>query len=227
MNRSKLNLALRTLKVGCVPWSAIVAATVEGRLPAMSLKPKGKLGERLGVLRPEVLLNIVKGATTGSPMDQWVGNFGAAEILGTNEVAVWRLTQAGMLKRHAKAPAYSPFKRSEVRKLARQVIFTPEIIQLGGFVTYRSASTWCSECNIVPIMELKKGGWKLYPRAQVERALKKRPKDSAKPLRIGNAYPKEIKQKLLARVRSGTSVYRAATACNVNYTMAKTWVRTR
>jgi hypothetical protein len=114
---------------------------------------------------------------------EWVGNAVAAEILGTNESAVWRLMQVGKLKRHERVPIYAPFRRSEVERLAREVIFIPEIVQIGRFGTYRRASTWLRQQDLAALLELKKGGWKLYRRSPVERALKKRAEAPPRPPR--------------------------------------------
>jgi hypothetical protein len=223
-----LSVALRALGVRCPPWAAIVAAIVDGRLPVITIKPGGKLGERFAIVEIEELANVLKQLTLASRevSSQWIGNNVAAQLLGTNGPAVWRLSQLGILKRYARAPAYMPFRRSEVESLARRVIFTPEIVRRGEFVTYRSASTWCREQHIEPLMELKTASWKLYPRPKVERALNRRQHHQPpKPIRIGGAYPKEIKVQLLDRVKEGVSVRQAAVACNVSYVTAKTWVR--
>jgi molybdenum-dependent DNA-binding transcriptional regulator ModE len=46
-----------------------------------------------------------------------------------------------------------------------------------------------------------------------------------RPISIGNAYPKEIKSRLLALVEDGSSVHQASKTCDVEYTTAKAWVR--
>lgn len=97
-------------------------------------KPGGKLGERFAIAEIEDLASVLKQLTLASieVSSQWIGNNVAAQLLGTNESAVWRLSQLGILKRHARAPVFMPFRRSEVESLARRVIFTAEITRRGG-----------------------------------------------------------------------------------------------
>jgi hypothetical protein len=172
----RLRLALRTLNVRHVPWGAIVAGIVDGRLEVFSLKSDGPLAERLAVDDLKALSGLVESDALGSPAigSEWVGNARAAEILGTNEQVVWRLMRIGKLKRHAVAPIYAPFARSEVVRLARDIIFIPEVTLVGKFGTYRSASSWLRQQNLTELLELKKGGWKIYSRSPVERALRHR-----------------------------------------------------
>lgn len=47
----------------------------------------------------------------------------------------------------------------------------------------------------------------------------------AKPIIIGNAYPKEIKRALLDMVAKGASAHVASKVLSVTYTTAKAWVR--
>jgi hypothetical protein len=173
---ARLKVALRSLKVSHVPWVAILVAVLEGRLAASSLKLSGSLGDRLVIDDLKALAEIVrKGAVPEpAPASEWVGTDTAAEILGTNEVAIYRLSKIGKLKRHDPSPMYCPFKRTEIERLAREVIFVPEIVQAGQFGTYREASSWLRTHNLDSLLELKQGSWKLYARAPVELALKKR-----------------------------------------------------
>jgi hypothetical protein len=172
----RLKVALRTLKVSHVPWVAILAAVLDGRLEASSPKTSGSLGDRLAINDLKALAEIVgKGAVPEpAPASEWVGTATAAEILGANEVAVYRLSKVGRLKRHDQSPMYCPFNRTEVERLAREVIFVPEIVQAGHFGTYRKASSWLRAHNLDALLELKQGSWKLYARSPVERALKQR-----------------------------------------------------
>jgi hypothetical protein len=101
--------------------------------------------------------------------------------------------------------------------LARDVILTPEILQVGNFPSYRQASSWLRDQKIAALFELKEGGWKLYLRVVVERALEKR----AKSLPFGS--PSEIKRSLLDLVASGTSVHQASIAHGIPYATAKRW----
>ncbi|ABE40884.1 conserved hypothetical protein [Rhodopseudomonas palustris BisB5] len=189
----RLRVALRTLKVTHVPWAAIVAAIVERRLSVIALKAKGPLGDRLAVQDPADLARILDQETEAVERSEWLGNAVVAEILGTNEAAVWRLMQTGMLKQHACAPRYQPFKRSEVDKLARDVVFTPEIVARGSFNTYRAVASWLREREIEPVKELKKAGWRLYSRPQVEQALKERRRTLlARPRRLPPPRPKGV-----------------------------------
>jgi hypothetical protein len=82
--------------------------------------------------------------------------------------------KVGALKKHGEGPLYSHFKREEVERLRDRMIFTSEIRSAGCFKTYREASTWLSQNGILPHFELKRGGWKVYWRAEVEAKLKTR-----------------------------------------------------
>jgi hypothetical protein len=96
---------------------------------------------------------------------------------------VWRLAKVGKLKQYDNAPANTPFKRTEVERLAKETIFTPEIVRIGRFRTYREASKWLGKQGLNPVLELKKAGWKLYARANVEKALNARVQHLTKPER--------------------------------------------
>ncbi len=117
----------------------------------------GNLGERVGVLHLKQLANLLKRETSAHkrwsppppppppPPPQWVNVTGAAEILRTSEQVVGRIIKAGLLARHSDISDNNCLLRAEVRQLARHVILTPEITQMGGFVTYRAASAWCTK----------------------------------------------------------------------------------
>jgi hypothetical protein len=169
----RLQVALRTLECRHVPWSDLVAAVADGRLKVFSLKAAGSLGERLAVADLDALAGIIQSGSAARPRSAsgWVGNATVAEMLGTNEAAVWRLLRLNRLKHHEEAPPYTPFRRAEVERLARDVIFVPEVVRLGAFSTYRQASAWLTSENVAPIVELKEGGWKMYARGPVERLL--------------------------------------------------------
>jgi hypothetical protein len=201
----RLRVALRALKVVDVPWAAILAAIVDGRLEVFSLKPKGPLGDRLATVDLKALADLIDQEAKSSPTlsPEWVGNAAAAEILGTNESAVWRLMQIGKLKRNQLAPVYAPFRRLDVERLAREIIFIPEIVQIGRFGTYRSASTWLTQQDLAALLELKRGGWKFYQRASVERALAQRVVriDSRRPRPKGLLHGPESPEGKLASAR--------------------------
>jgi hypothetical protein len=222
----RLRVALRALNVRSVPWPGIVQAIADGRLEVFSLKPRGLLGERLAIGDAKVLGAIFDKELARKQIlsPKWVGNAAVAEILGVNEVVVWRLTKAGKLKRHTQAPLYSPFKRCEVDRLAHEAIFTPEIVRTGSFQTYREASTWLKNEGIAARLELKNAGWKLYSRVEVEMALKRRAKAlPPKPRRTVPARPKGLlhgpespEEKLaVARESLGRSRVGFATAASI------------
>jgi hypothetical protein len=183
----RMRVALRSLGVRSVPWAIIVAAIADGRLTVTTMKPSAiSLGERLAIRDVGSLRKLVEAHVAEVPASaEWVGKFEAAEVLGTNDVAVWRLTKVGKLKQFDDAPANTPFNRAEVEKLAKETIFTPEIVRVGRFQTYREASKWLEKQGLNPVLELKKAGWKLYARANVEKALNARLQDWPKPEGIG------------------------------------------
>ncbi|MGX1235619.1 hypothetical protein AB7M71_008711 [Bradyrhizobium japonicum] len=186
-NAVRMRVALRSLGVRSVPWAIIVAAIADGRLAVTTVKPSAKLLDaRLAIRDVESLRSVIEAHPTEAPASaKWIGKFEAAELLGTNEVAVWRLAKVGKLKQYEDAPVNSPFKRAEIEELAKVTIFTPEIVRVGRFRTYREASTWLAQQGLDPVLELKKAGWKLYVRADVEKALDTRvrqlPKFKRKP----------------------------------------------
>ena len=179
----RMRVALRSLGARSVPWAMLVAAIVDGRLTVTTMKPSASsLGERLAVRDVGLLQKLVKAHLTEGPVSaEWVSKFEAAELLGTNDVAVWRLAKVGKLKQYDLAPANSPFKRIEVEKLAKETIFTPEIVRIGRFRTYREASKWLGKHGLNPVLQLKQAGWKVYARENVERALKAKVQDMPKP----------------------------------------------
>jgi hypothetical protein len=181
----RMRVALRSLGVRSVPWAIIVAAIADGRLTVTTMKPSAiSLGERLAIRDVSSLRQLIEAHVAEAPSSaKWVGKFEAAELLGTNDVAVWRLAKVGKLKQYPDAPANSPFKRAEVERLAKKTIFTPEIVRVGRFRTYREASTWLAKQGVSPVLELKKAGWKVYDRANVERALNTRVQQLPKPER--------------------------------------------
>lgn len=190
-NPVRLRVALRALKCRHVPWSELVVAIADGRLKVFSLKTSGSLGERLAVEDLDALAEVIRSGPTfrQRSASEWVGNSTVAEILGTNEAAVWRLLRLNHLKHHEGAPPYLPFRRAEVERLAKDVIFAPEIVRVGAFRTYREASAWLTSKNLAPIVELKEGGWKMFARGAVERLLKERGKP-APPTRASNLRPR-------------------------------------
>jgi hypothetical protein len=181
----RMRVALRALGARSVPWATIVAAIADGRLTVTAVKPFAvSLGERLGIRDVGSLRKLIEGHVAEAPASaEWVGKFEAAEMLGTNEVAVWRLAKVGKLKQYDGAPANAPYKRAEVEKLAKETIFTPEVVRIGRFQTYREAATWLGKQGLAPLLELKKAGWKLYGRANVEKALNARAQHFPKPER--------------------------------------------
>lgn len=181
----RLRVALRSVGARSVPWAVIVAAIADGRLAVTTVKPSAiSLGERLAIRDLSSLRQLIEERMAeATPSLQWVGKFEAAELLGTNDVAVWRLAKVGKLKQHADAPVNSPFKRAEIERLAKETIFTPEIVRIGRFRTYREASTWLANQGLNPVLELKKAGWKGYFRAKVEMALSARIEQLPKPER--------------------------------------------
>jgi hypothetical protein len=181
----RMRVALRSVGARSVPWAIIVAAIADGRLAVTTVKPSAVLlGERLAIRDVGSLRELIEAQAAEIPASaKWVGKFEAAELLGTNDVAVWRLAKVGKLEQHDDAPANLPFKRAEVQKLAEQTIFTPEIVRIGRFRTYREASTWLGKQGLNPVLELKKAGWKMYARANIEKALNVRVQHLPKPER--------------------------------------------
>jgi hypothetical protein len=188
----RLRVALRACNVRSVPWAGLVRAILEGRLEVFAIesdKSRRSLADRLAVRDAADLSSLVTKEVSGksSPAFEWIGNDTACEILGVNSTVVWKLTKVGALKKHAEAPLYSHFDRSEVERFSRQMIFTAEIVREGRFQTYREASAWLRQGGIVPRFELKSGGWKVYSRAEVETQLKRReneiPSKPARPSR--------------------------------------------
>jgi hypothetical protein len=172
----RLRVALRSLGIRDVPWATIISAIVDGLLTVTALKPYGSLGERLAIANVQALAELVtcRADRSTAASSRWFGKVEVAEMLGINEVAVWGLAKVGKLKQHDDAPMHAPFLRADVQRLAKKAIFTPEIVRIGFFQTYREASRWLKEQGIAPVLELKKAGWKLYSRADVEGALDKR-----------------------------------------------------
>jgi hypothetical protein len=172
----RLRVALRACNARTVPWPGIVQAILDGRLEVFDIKSdtsRRGLADRLAVRDKESLSSVIAQelATKSSELSEWIGNAAASEILGVNETVVWRLVKVGALERHGDAPLYSHFKRGEVERLRDRMIFTSEIRLTGAFKTYREASAWLRELGIPPCFELKRGGWKVYARAEVEAKL--------------------------------------------------------
>jgi transposase-like protein len=175
----RLRVALRACNVRSVPWAGLVQAILEGRLEVFAIKSdksRRSLADRLAVRDAADLSSLVAKEVSGkpSPAVEWIGNATASEILGVNGTVVWKLTKVGALKKHDEAPLYLHFKRSEVERFNGQMIFTAEIVRAGRFQTYRKASAWLRQRDIVARFELKSGGWKVYSRAEVEVELKRR-----------------------------------------------------
>lgn len=181
----RLRVALRSVGARSVPWAVIVTAIADGRLAVTTVKPAAVLlGERLAIPDVGALRRLIEAQAAEAPASaKWVDKYEAAELLGTNEVAVWRLAKVGKLKPYDDAPANSPFKRGDIERLAKETIFTPEIVRVGRFRTYREASTWLAKQGLDPVLELKKAGWKLYVRANVQKALDARVRQLPKPER--------------------------------------------
>ncbi|WP_342738805.1 hypothetical protein [Bradyrhizobium sp. B117] len=175
----RLRVAVCACEVRAVPWAGIVQSILDGNLEVFRIKAaksRKSLGDRLAVRDASALASLVQRLTSAEPdtKPEWIGNAAASELLGINEVAVWRLAKAGALKKYEDAAQHSHFKRREVELLSVQMIFIPEVARTGNFSTYREASAWLKQHGITPRLELKHGGWKVYARAEVERALQRR-----------------------------------------------------
>ena len=175
----RLRVALRACNVRSVPWPGIVQAILDGRLEVFGIrsdKSRRALADRLAVRNAGELSALIRQelARGQTQTEDWIGNATAAEILGVNEVVVWKLVKVDALCKHAEGPRYSPFKRDAVERLSREMIFTPEIVRDGRFSTYRQASAWLRQQGIAPRFELKTGGWKVYARTEVETKLARR-----------------------------------------------------
>jgi transposase len=176
---TRLSVALRACGIGAVPWPGIVEAILDGRLEVFDIesdKSRRGLGNLLAVRDKERFSSLVRDELNRNQGDvwTWIGNAAASEILGVNETVVWSLVKAGGLQKHDEGPLYSPFRREEVESVKTRLIFTSEITSAGQFKTYREASAWLREHTILPHFELKRGGWKVYLRTDVEAKLSAR-----------------------------------------------------
>lgn len=237
----RLRVAIRASGVQNVPWAGIVQSILDGSLKVYRIKAdksRKALGDRLAVHDAQAFTDLMKRLSSARNVfkPEWIGNAAVSQLLGVNENAVWRLAKEKALKKHDGAPLYSPFKRSEVERLSRELVFAPEVARLGKFKTFREASAWLKEHGIAPQTELKQGGWKGYPRAAVEDALTLRRKEPAgkpaskirsvvRPEFVRGPHPLWIKRKLLNLVGRGHSVHQASITCEMSYATAKRWVR--
>jgi hypothetical protein len=190
----RLSVALRGCNVRSVPWPEIVQAILDGRLEVFDIKSdrsRRSLADRLAVSDKDTLSSVIAQGIASKRMEvsDWIGNAAASEILTVNETMVWRLVKVGALKKHDEAPLYSHFKRSEVEHLHSRMIFTAEIVARGHFKTYREASAWLRQQGVQPRFELKRGGWKVYSRPEVETVLKARI-EALPPKRTSASRPK-------------------------------------
>ncbi|MGY4330234.1 transposase [Bradyrhizobium sp. LB7.2] len=174
----RLRVALRACENRAVPWPGLLEAILDGRLEVFEIesdRSRRGLGDRLAVRGKESLSSLVQELNRNrGEVSAWIGNAAASEILGVNETVVWSLVKAGGLQKHDEAPLYLPFKRDEVESVKTRLIFTSEITSAGRFNTYRKASAWLREQSILPRFELKRGGWKVYVRTEVEAKLRAR-----------------------------------------------------
>ncbi|MHC2695940.1 hypothetical protein [Bradyrhizobium liaoningense] len=111
----RLRVAVRACNDGVVPWARIVQSILEGELEVFRIKAdrsRKALGDRLAVRDASALSSLIQRLSSAGSDTQpeWIGNAAASEMLGVNEVAVWRLAKAGALKKHDDAPAVSPFQ---------------------------------------------------------------------------------------------------------------------
>jgi hypothetical protein len=201
----RLGIALRSCNVCPVPWPEIVQAILDGRLAVFVLNSdcSGRsLADRLAVNDKDALSSVITQglARKRSEASEWIGNAAASEILGVNETMVWALVKVGALEKHDDGPLYSHFRRSEVERLHSRMIFTAEIVAKGNFRTYRDASTWLRKQGVRPRFELKKGGWKVYSRSEVESLLEASPPERTPARRPER--PEPVNSKLAAKLEA-------------------------
>jgi molybdenum-dependent DNA-binding transcriptional regulator ModE len=137
--------------------------------------------------------------------------------MGVNEQFIGLLAKVGVLEKHREAPLYLPFNRNEVERLNAHMIVTAEIVRNGRFSTYRKASAWLRQQGVAPRFELKKGGWKVYARAEVEAKLARRidampPKPAPPPMPTGPRYAPDSTLGKLAAARESSDASRIGLA---------------
>jgi hypothetical protein len=202
----RLSVALRSCNVRSVPWPEIVQAILDGRLAVFDIKSdrsRRSLADRLAVNDKDALSSVIAQglARKRAEASDWIGNVAASEILGVNATMVWALVKVGALEKHDDGPLYSHFRRSEVELLHFRMIFSAEIVAKGNFRTYREASSWLRQQGVRPRFELKKGGWKVYSRSEVESLLEASPPERT-PARRRTGRPDPMNGELAAKLEN-------------------------
>ncbi|WP_342738807.1 hypothetical protein [Bradyrhizobium sp. B117] len=144
-----------------------------------------------------------------------MGHATAASILGCTIFAVQKLAATGHLRAMDKV---APFRRAEVKRLAKRIVFVPEIMRLSGCVSCAGVMNWLENAGIEPLFRLKTGGVPVFDRVVVEEHV-------ARPEFTRCAHPRWIRRKLLGMVERGSSVHQASLACGVSYSTAKRWTK--
>lgn len=117
------------------------------------------------------------GAHDQSTADEWIGNQTAAEMLGVNQVAFWkivndrrRILKADRIRRHN--DSYRPWARAEVERFARKYVFSPEIQRRAGIGAARFVRPWLDARGVGTAFRLEEQRNFGYLREKVEQVLR-------------------------------------------------------
>lgn len=173
---SKLMDAVRALRP-TVPWDAIIAGIAGGDLPIQATKDFGRDWRFAVAVEVEHLLGAV-GTHRGKPADDgggepWLTRDAAAQLLGTDETAVWAMGRDGILPKREGEVAM--FARTDVEAAAARWIFGQEMRERSVFGNGRELNFSLKSIGIEPAFTLRNGRISVFTREKVEAALARQP----------------------------------------------------
>jgi transposase len=218
-----MSRAVRSIDCPVAPWDAVISAIVDGDVEVYAY-PAKRLNVRNGLAVADIPA-FVRAVTKRMPKKdddsqvEWVGANTVSEILKVTEIFVYRLVERrpDVLKR--KRNGYTPFLLADVRKLANEYIFVPEICERGGGHARRMCR-WLRDRGVGPAISLQKNRDFGFRRREVEKHLTEQAAVHARRVADLAKAPDNERTRLIRAVEAGTSIHVAAKSVGMPYKRA-------
>jgi hypothetical protein len=182
----RISQAVKMLGETPIPWAAVIAAITSGRAQVYLY-----LGDKnndwctaVGVVNLRQFARAVKAINgdRAATLDAWISSQTAAEILGINEVVLYRLAKkteddARFRAEHGGIERKGPdrlrqFLRADVADFRRRYIFVPEIRRRCSWMRWRDVRAWLKSRGIETAFSLAQNKGLGFPRRPVEGTLR-------------------------------------------------------
>jgi hypothetical protein len=182
----RISQAVKMLGQTPIPWAAVIAAITSGKAQVY-LYPGDKNNWRtaVGVVNLRQFARAVNAliGNRAATLGAWISSQTAAEILGINEVVLYRLAKKteedalfraehGGIERKGPDPLRQ-FLRADVEDFRRKYIFVPEIRRRCIRMRWRDVRAWLKSRRIETAFWLEHNKGLGFPRWPVEEALRK------------------------------------------------------